>query len=411
MKIIEKYSSVISTKPWLVILFCIILTIIFIYGSTLVETQTMEYKNMLPKGIDEIEAINLIGSEFDSSGNQLVFVIEIDSQEISSTEPRDVRDYKIALYIDEIGEKISKMRNVIRVASYPTLIKNYNQNYLPKSNNEILEIINNSNFENNFKSYINPDHSMTLLRVYLNELNQSEKEELILDLDNILKETKKPVGIKVNYTGDIKVSNEIMNLIGPTMSSTTSISMIAILLLVSLLFFSLKKGVIALSAIIFGTLWVFGGIGFINLRINSIMSAAISMIMGIGIDFGIQIVNRFTQERKINSIEKSMKNTLENTLPQMFVTTLAALIGFRAMSLGQLTLLGDLGTMMSLGIMFCFLAATLVIPPILVINEKIIEKKNNNQTNNTINLNQKIKFNKKNIQTNNYNFKPRKLKK
>jgi len=382
MKIIEKYSNVVSTKPWMVIIFCIILTLILIYGSTLVEMQTMEYKNMLPQGIDEIESINFIGSEFDNSGNQLVFVIEIDSQEINSTEPRDIRDYKIAMYINEIGEKISKMRNVINVSSYPTLIKSYNSNYLPKSNNEILEIINNPNFENNFNSYINPDHSMTLLRVHINELNQSEKDELINDLDNILEETKKPVGIKVNYTGDIKINNEIMNLIGPTMSSTTSISMLAILIIVSLLFFSIKKGVIALSAIIFGTLWVFGGIGFINLRINSIMSAAISMIMGIGIDFGIQIVNRFIQERKINTIEESIKNTLNNTLPQMFVTTLAALIGFRAMSLGQLTLLGDLGTMMSLGIMFCFLAATLIIPPIIVINEKRIENKKINNKHN-----------------------------
>lgn len=390
MGLIKKYSSVVSTKPFLVILFCLFLTILFVYGATLVKTETMEYKNMLPQGIDETKAINFIGSEFSSSGNQMVFVIELDSQEINSTEPRDIRDYQIAMYLNELGEKINKNKNVLSVSSYSTLIKNYSSNYLPKSNNEIIEIITNPNFENNFKSYITPDHSMTLLRVYLTEVNESDKEELIEDLDNILEETKKPVGIKVNYTGDIKISNEIMNLIGPTMASTSSISIIAILLIVSLLFFSLKKGLISLLAIIFGTTWVFGAVGFINLGINPAMSAAISMIMGIGIDFGIQIVNRFTQEKKINNIEESMKNTLENTLPPMFITTLAALIGFRAMSLGQLTLLGDLSTMMSLGIFFCFLAAALIIPPILVINERIIEnKKNNNKPNNQTTTNTK----------------------
>ena len=71
---------------------------------------------------------------------------------------------------------------------------------------------------------------------------------------------------------------------------------------------------------------------------------------------------------------KAMNLTLNNTLPQMFVTTIAALIGFRAMALGQLTLLGDLSTMMSLGILFCFLAAVTIIPPILILNEKLTHK-------------------------------------
>ncbi len=380
MGLIKKYSELVSDKPILVLLFCLIFTLILIYGATLVKTETMEYRNMLPQELDEIKSINLVGNEFNSSGNQIIFVIETDPKEINSNEPREVRDYKVALYVEELGEKINKLRNVIGVSSYPTLIKNYNLGYLPKSNNEIIEILNNPLYKSSFTSYISSDYSMTLIRVYLAEINEEEKKELISDLDNVLYETKKPVGVKSNYTGDIKISNEVTNLIGPTMSSTTTISMLAILTIVCLLFMSIKKGFISLLAIVFGTIWVFGGVGFIGLGINSMMSAAISMIMGIGIDFGIQVVNRFTQERKINSIKESMKNTLENTLPQMFMTTLAALIGFRAMSLGQLTLMGDLSIMMSLGIMFCFLAATLIIPPILVINEKRIEKKSNNKT-------------------------------
>jgi predicted RND superfamily exporter protein len=106
MGIIKKYSEIVSNKPLIVILFCLLMTIVFIYGATLVKTQTMEYKNMLPQGIDEIKAINMIGSEFNNSGNQLIFVIELDSQEINSTEPKDVRDYRIALYLNEQKKKL-----------------------------------------------------------------------------------------------------------------------------------------------------------------------------------------------------------------------------------------------------------------------------------------------------------------
>ena len=106
------------------------------------------------------------------------------------------------------------------------------------------------------------------------------------------------------------------------------------------------------------------------------MSGGISMIMGIGIDFGIQVVNRFKQERKKHKIEKAMKITFSNVFMPMLITTLAALIGFRAMSLGQLTLLADLGNMMSFGVLFSFIAAITVIPSVLVINERLKIKNN-----------------------------------
>ena len=58
----------------------------------------------------------------------------------------------------------------------------------------------------------------------------------------------------------------------------------------------------------------------------------------------------------------------------MATTTLAALIGFQAMSLGELTVMADMGTMMSYGIACCFLAAITIVPAILVIGERLTNK-------------------------------------
>jgi predicted RND superfamily exporter protein len=66
-----------------------------------------------------------------------------------------------------------------------------------------------------------------------------------------------------------------------------------------------------------------------------------------------------------------MKKTLDAVILPMSITTLAALIGFRAMSLGELTLLADLGNIMALGILTCFLAAVTIIPVVLIFSEKI----------------------------------------
>ena len=229
---------------------------------------------------------------------------------------------------------------------------------------------------NQFKYYISDDYTTTIIRINLAEMNEEKKGEFIDELKHIISETEKPAGLNIGMTGDPVVSEELKNQIMPTMQTTSMFSLIGIFIVVCLLFLSLRYGIISLFAIGFGIIWVYGALGLSGMPMSSTMSGGVSMIMGIGIDFGIQVVNRFKQERKKHKIEKAMKITLSNVFMPMLVTTLAALIGFRAMSLGQLTLLADLGNMMSFGVLFCFIAAITVIPSILVINERLKIKNN-----------------------------------
>jgi hypothetical protein len=208
------------------------------------------------------------------------------------------------------------------------------------------------------------------------EMNSDEETEFVDEVNQLINDTESLAGVTVSATGSIITGKEVQDQIGSTMGSSSMFSLILILIIVVLLFFSIRRGLISLLAIAFGTIWVFGAMGWLGLGISSAMSGAISMIMGIGIDFGIQIVNRFSQERKINKQKIALKETISNTFPQMMLSTVAALIGFRAMSLGQLTLLGDMATMMSIGIFFCLIVAMTIIPAALIINDdlKIFDK-------------------------------------
>jgi len=229
---------------------------------------------------------------------------------------------------------------------------------------------------NQFKYYVSDDYTTSVIRINLVEMNEEQKKDFIDELKHIISETEKPAGLNTGITGDPVVSEELKNQIMPTIRTTSTFSLTGIFIVVCLLFLSLRYGIISLLAIGFGIIWVYGVLGLSGMPISSTMSGGISMIMGIGIDFGIQVVNRFKQERKKHKIEKAMKITLSNVFVPMLITTLAALIGFRAMSLGQLTLLADLGNMMSFGVLFCFIAAITVIPSVLVINERLKIKNN-----------------------------------
>jgi predicted RND superfamily exporter protein len=67
---------------------------------------------------------------------------------------------------------------------------------------------------------------------------------------------------------------------------------------------------------------------------------------------------------------KSNGGTYCNVFYPMSVTTIAAIIGFKALSLGRLPVMKDMGTMMGLGVAFCMLAALTVVPAVLVIGEQ-----------------------------------------
>ncbi|MCK4731663.1 MAG: MMPL family transporter, partial [Methanophagales archaeon] len=54
----------------------------------------------------------------------------------------------------------------------------------------------------------------------------------------------------------------------------------------------------------------------------------------------------------------------------MCITTIAAVIGFESLSLGKLTTMADMGTMMAVGVVFCMIAALTVVPAVLVLFER-----------------------------------------
>jgi predicted RND superfamily exporter protein len=166
-----------------------------------------------------------------------------------------------------------------------------------------------------------------------------------------------------------------MGMIGPETGMLTMLSFIGILLLVFLIFVSIKYGLISMIPIGFGTLWFFGLVGFVGWSMTSELVGIFSMVMGVGVDFGIQLVTRFRLEVKEHEIEKAMKITVKNVFVPMITTTLAIVAGFKALSFGQLTLLAKMGDMLGLGVLTSFIAAMTVLPGVLLLLEKRKAKK------------------------------------
>ncbi|MFW6226383.1 MAG: MMPL family transporter, partial [bacterium] len=239
----------------------------------------------------------------------------------------------------------------------------------PNSLKEVIDLIQQNSM---FYDFISSDYEMSLVRISLS--GDYDVEVVVDDLQQLILEVEKPSGIEVNIAGEVATGPIVSSYIGPDMAKTSQFSIFGILIVLFLVFTSIRYAIKPLFVIGFGVLWTFGYIGLLGMGLSSATSGAISMIMGIGIDFGIQIIMRFRYELKNNLPKKAMEFTMQSVLLPMFTTTVAALIGFQAMSLGELTVLKELGEIMSYGVFFCFLSAITVVPVLSVLGENLFSK-------------------------------------
>ena len=366
VKIIDKYAKFISHNPWKVLIFSLIITAIFFYGLSIMETKNMDYQGMLPKDIDEIKTFNIIDDEF-GGVNSVIIVVKLNDKQ---TGIHDILEPEVLQSIDLLEQKLLRVDKVEQATSIVDYIKKANEGYNARTLGEAKIFAVSSPLASN---YVSGDYSMTVIRLSVN--GDVDAADLEKDLTKVLDESSFPEGVNVRLAGDLITDPIVERLIGPDMSRTSMFSMIGIVIILFLLFRSVKNSLMPLATILFGTIWAMGFASLTGFELSTMTSGVISMILGIGIDFGIQVMSRFNQERKKENANKAMEITLSNVTLPLLTTTLAALIGFRAMSLGQLQLMGEIGTVMSIGITACMIASVTIVPAILVLLSGKTKKK------------------------------------
>jgi predicted RND superfamily exporter protein len=336
---------------------------------------------MLPQDVEAIKTLNSIENEFGST-NSVSFAVEMDPQYTGSDEVRDVRDPRVIQYTDQLSELALHTDNVIDVTGPASVLKSINGGLLPQSSREIQELANKNGL---LDRYISKDYTLAL--VTIRTTDDVDLSKLEPELEKILQQVPKPPGITASVGGSVMESQIMQTAIAPDMAKTSLYSLVGILIIVLVLFRSIKYGFTPMTTIIFGTLWTMGYVGLIQMGLSSTTSGVTSMIMGIGIDFGIQLVTRYRLElQNLSTLNEhhpqfqlghreAMTVTLNNVIIPMLTTTLAALIGFQAMSLGRLTFLGDMGTMMSYGVAASMIAAITIVPAIILIIDTVTMKK------------------------------------
>jgi len=367
-KPLERYAKFVSHHAPVVLAIFFIFTIFMGYQASLMKTVGTSQKDWLPEDIEVINTFELIADQFAGSFSSATIVVEAAPGYAGSDEIRDVRDPEVLRYVDVLAERAKLVYGVVSAESAADVIKEANGGKIPSSLRSVKSLLeHNEMAKQQMSNYICDDNTMSVVRLKLQE--DVDEARVVEGLNEVIKGDKPP-GVVVELSGDPVAEVTMRELAQETMGKTSFVSFALIIVILIILFVSLKYGLIPLLTIFFGIIWANGTLVLAGFNITPQTSGVMAMIMGIGIDFGIQVTKRFRFELRTQKREDAMVDTLKNVFYPMVITTIAAVTGFLCLGLGKLPVMKDMGTMMAVGVVFCAIAALTVVPAVLVLLER-----------------------------------------
>lgn len=159
-------------------------------------------------------------------------------------------------------------------------------------------------------------------------------------------------------TGTPVQNHQYIKLLRDSYIEAAELAFLAILVLVYLHFRSLKKLLLTLLPLGLGVLFTFGLMGWTGIQFNPANIITLPLVIGIGIAFGVYVVDRHDEEGRVALCGSS-------TGKAVLLSALTTVIGFASMMIGEYRGLVSLGLVMSIGVTLCFLAAVLILPQVL----------------------------------------------
>jgi len=190
-------------------------------------------------------------------------------------------------------------------------------------------------------------------------------------IDLILDRRMKQLDGEVQVISSSILSQEFKRLIQKDAVLATSVTMVLILAFLYYQFRSFRLVALVAVPLILGVTWAFGVMTLAGFRFSLISVSILPVLLGIGIDDGIYIVNRY---RSLG--DRNVVHAYHDTGRAVVVTSLTTMVGFGSMALADYPGLVGAGVFAFVGIGACLVTAVTILPALMeLFGRDIIEAK------------------------------------
>jgi hydrophobe/amphiphile efflux-3 (HAE3) family protein len=125
---------------------------------------------------------------------------------------------------------------------------------------------------------------------------------------------------------------------------------VAIMILILLVLFDVRWRLLPLAVVLIGVIWAFGLAGYLGIPLSVVTIAGLPVMLGVGIDYAIQMHARIEEEVIIDRATHPIQETARNLGPALLVVTFDALFAFAALRFAKVPMIRDFALLLCIGV-------------------------------------------------------------
>lgn len=369
---LNAFSKTVTNYPIRVVITAGILALVSIAGLMSIQVDTNIESYFL--GNSKIKrAIDITNEKF--GGSQFVSIVF----------SGDVLDPALLKRIEAYEAELKQDPAIGTINSPVTLIKElskgiYTQdeagyNQIPETADEVyqsLEMFAMAGNEETIEQFIDYNYKNARILASLKDGSNSTGKRI---LEKLHKMTEKDPNVSL-ITGPVFTKIELADLVVDGQVKSLIFALFVVFVLLSVIFKSIKAGVLSSLPLATAILILFGLMGYFNISLDIATALLSSIVIGVGIDYTIHFLWRFKKERKSGeSHKKAAHITLTTTGRGIIFNAISVVIGFLALTLSNFAPLRFFGALVVISITTCLLSALILIPSLIIlIKPKFLDK-------------------------------------
>jgi predicted RND superfamily exporter protein len=143
-------------------------------------------------------------------------------------------------------------------------------------------------------------------------------------------------------------------------------SLMIVLVVCMLYFRSVSGGVLSIIPLSVSTVYTFGLMGLMGMRLNVATAMTTGIAVGVGVDFAVHYIHRFRHELQVTGDEtEAVRRTLLTTGKGIIFNALSVSCGFLVFMGSRFQALRDFGWLIALTMLTCTIGTLVFLPPLI----------------------------------------------
>lgn len=201
------------------------------------------------------------------------------------------------------------------------------------------------------------------------------------EMDRIFNEIKeektynRPKGVETSISGVPAVQRRLSEMVTRDKNVTTGMALIMVFFITLGLFRgSVTSALMPLIVVGLSVVWLYGTMGYLGIPLSTLAGAVAALVIGIGIDYSIHILNDYRYERRNSSIKQSVSESVNETGVAILATSVTTISAFMAFLVGKMPEMHRFGLIMSIGIAYSLIFSFFLLPSIFVVEERLMQR-------------------------------------